>query len=101
MRAIAESFGHDARVSLVGERQQLPRPYGLTEEPEHARDIAPIELAVGSRGFVAEPAKPQWTVDRELLSPRLGALASARLAEVWQGVKLVCEPEEPSGPQAT
>lgn len=38
------------------------------------------------------------TVDRELLGPRLGTLAAARLAEVWQGVRLVCEPD---GPEAT
>ena len=32
------------------------------------------------------------TVDRALLGPRLGTLTSARLAEVWTGVRLVCEP---------
>jgi mRNA interferase MazF len=33
------------------------------------------------------------TVDRTLLGPRLGTLTSSRLAEVWSGVRLVCEPE--------
>jgi len=33
------------------------------------------------------------TVDRALLGPRLGTLTSARLAEVWTGVRLVCEPD--------
>lgn len=32
------------------------------------------------------------TVDRALLGPRLGALSGKRLAEVWAGVRLVCEP---------
>ena len=36
------------------------------------------------------------TVDRELLGPRLGALSPARLAQVWSGVRLVCEPEPAS-----
>lgn len=33
------------------------------------------------------------TVDRALLGPRLGTLTNARLAEVWNGVRLVCEPD--------
>ncbi len=33
------------------------------------------------------------TVDRALLGTRLGALSAARLAEVWTGVRLVCEPD--------
>jgi mRNA interferase MazF len=33
------------------------------------------------------------TVDRELLGPRLGTLTTNRLAEVWKGVRLVCEPD--------
>jgi len=33
------------------------------------------------------------TVDRTLLGPRLGTLTEKRLAEVWSGVRLVCEPE--------
>ena len=33
------------------------------------------------------------TVDRALLGARLGTLSSARLAEVWTGVRLVCEPD--------
>jgi mRNA interferase MazF len=33
------------------------------------------------------------TVDRERLGPRLGTLGRARLAEVWAGVRLVCEPD--------
>jgi mRNA interferase MazF len=33
------------------------------------------------------------TVDREYLGPRLGTLARTRLAEVWAGVRLVCEPD--------
>lgn len=37
------------------------------------------------------------TVDRALLGPRLGALSAARLAQVWQGVRLVCEPDSAAG----
>jgi mRNA interferase MazF len=33
------------------------------------------------------------TVDRDLLGKRLGTLSSGRLAEVWSGVRLVCEPD--------
>lgn len=33
------------------------------------------------------------TVDRALLGPRLGTLTPARLAAIWSGVQLVCEPE--------
>ncbi len=33
------------------------------------------------------------TVDRAALGERLGTLASARLAEVWAGICLVCEPD--------
>jgi mRNA interferase MazF len=33
------------------------------------------------------------TVDRDHLGARLGTLSSARLAEVWAGVRLVCEPD--------
>ena len=33
------------------------------------------------------------TVDRALLGERLGTLTPARLAEVWSGVRLVCEPD--------
>jgi mRNA interferase MazF len=33
------------------------------------------------------------TVDRDLLGPRLGKLTAARLAQVWSGVCLVCEPD--------
>jgi mRNA interferase MazF len=32
------------------------------------------------------------TVDRALLGPRLGKLTSARLDQIWEGVRLVCEP---------
>jgi mRNA interferase MazF len=35
------------------------------------------------------------TVDRECLGPRLGTLTEARLAQVWAGVRLVCEPDVP------
>ena len=35
------------------------------------------------------------TVDRALLGPRLGTLSSSRLAEVWTGVRVVCEPDPP------
>lgn len=31
------------------------------------------------------------TVDRAQLGPRLGRLSSSRLAEVWSGIRLVCE----------
>lgn len=33
------------------------------------------------------------TVDRSLLGPRLGKLTKLRLAEIWSGVCLVCEPD--------
>jgi mRNA interferase MazF len=33
------------------------------------------------------------TVDRARLGARLGALSATRLAEVWAGVRLVCEPD--------
>jgi mRNA interferase MazF len=33
------------------------------------------------------------TVDREYLGPRLGRLTDARLAQVWAGVRSVCEPD--------
>jgi mRNA interferase MazF len=33
------------------------------------------------------------TVDRDLLAVRLGTLSSERLAEVWAGVRLLCEPD--------
>lgn len=36
------------------------------------------------------------TVDRDRLGPRLGTLGRARLAEVWAGVSLVCEPDAAS-----
>jgi mRNA interferase MazF len=32
------------------------------------------------------------TVDRDCVGARLGKLSSARLDEVWAGVRLVCEP---------
>jgi mRNA interferase MazF len=32
------------------------------------------------------------TVDRGCLGPMLGKLSAARLAEVWAGIRLVCEP---------
>jgi mRNA interferase MazF len=38
------------------------------------------------------------TVDRNLLGPRLGALTGARLAQVWAGVRLVCEPSATAAP---
>lgn len=37
------------------------------------------------------------TVDRALLGPRLGTLTSAKLAEIWSGVRLVCEPDTACG----
>jgi mRNA interferase MazF len=33
------------------------------------------------------------TVDRGFLCARLGTISPARLAEVWAGVRLVCEPD--------
>ena len=33
------------------------------------------------------------TVDRDLLGPRVGALTPDRLAQVWAGMRLVCEPD--------
>lgn len=33
------------------------------------------------------------TVDRAQLGPRLGQLSSRRFAEVWSGIRLVCEPD--------
>jgi hypothetical protein len=46
--------GDDASVSLVGEREQLPRSDGLAEEPEHRRDIAHGRMRSGDRR--SEPA---------------------------------------------
>jgi mRNA interferase MazF len=37
-------------------------------------------------------------VDREQLGPRLGRLASSRVAEIWAGLRLVCEPDLESTP---
>jgi mRNA interferase MazF len=34
------------------------------------------------------------TVDRAHLGQRLGTLSRGRLAQVWAGVRLVCEPDE-------
>lgn len=36
------------------------------------------------------------TVDRSLLGARIGGLSSARLAQIWDGVRLVCEPDPPA-----
>ena len=36
------------------------------------------------------------TVDREHVGPRLGTLTDVRLAQVWAGVRLVCEPDLPT-----
>ena len=33
------------------------------------------------------------TVDRDQLGPRLGRLSAARLTEVWDGLRLLCEPD--------
>jgi mRNA interferase MazF len=33
------------------------------------------------------------TVDRALLGPRIGRLSKGRMAEVWAGIRLVCEPD--------
>ena len=33
------------------------------------------------------------TVDRAYLGPRLGSVTNARLAQVWAGLRLVCEPD--------
>jgi mRNA interferase MazF len=33
------------------------------------------------------------TVDRASIGPRLGALTHARLAQVWEGIRLLCEPD--------
>ena len=33
------------------------------------------------------------TVERSLLGPRLGSLSPARLAALWTGIRLVCEPD--------
>ena len=32
-------------------------------------------------------------IDRDLIQSRIGSLSSARLAEVWEGVKIVLEPD--------
>jgi mRNA interferase MazF len=37
------------------------------------------------------------TVDRIDLGPYLGRISTRRLAEVWQGVRLVCEPDPEDG----
>lgn len=34
------------------------------------------------------------TVDRAHHGPRLGSLSRSRLAQVWAGIRLVCEPDE-------
>jgi mRNA interferase MazF len=36
------------------------------------------------------------TVDRECLGPRLGTVTQGRLAQVWAGIRLVCEPDTPT-----
>jgi mRNA interferase MazF len=41
------------------------------------------------------------TVDRAHLGPRLGTLSRSRLAQVWAGVRLVCEPDEAAGDAPT
>jgi len=33
------------------------------------------------------------TVDRDLIGPRLGSLTTERLRQIWNGVRLVCEPD--------
>jgi mRNA interferase MazF len=33
------------------------------------------------------------TIDRDNLGPLLGKVSNARLAEVWDGIRLVCEPD--------
>lgn len=33
------------------------------------------------------------TVDRDHLGPRLGRLTASRFLEVWEGIRLVCEPD--------
>jgi mRNA interferase MazF len=35
------------------------------------------------------------TLDRDSIGSRLGKLTDARLGEVWAGVRLVCEPDQP------
>ena len=36
------------------------------------------------------------TVDRSTIGPRLGALTNHRVAQIWEGVRLVCEPDSSS-----
>jgi hypothetical protein len=36
------------------------------------------------------------TVERGCLGPLIGKLTGARLAEVWAGIRLVCEPDAPA-----
>lgn len=40
------------------------------------------------------------TIDRELIGARLGTLTSARLDQVWSGVRLVCEPDSAAAQRA-
>jgi mRNA interferase MazF len=68
----------------------------ITSQLKYARLPGNVRLRRGEAGLprasvvnVTQVA----TVDRALVSARLGALSSGRLAEVWAGVRLVCEPE--------
>ena len=40
------------------------------------------------------------TVDRALVGARIGSLSRGRLADVWAGVRLVCEPDGEPAPTA-
>ena len=38
------------------------------------------------------------TVTKDLLGPRVGTLSPARLRQVWEGVRLGCEPDASTSP---
>jgi mRNA interferase MazF len=68
----------------------------ITSRPKYAALPGNVRLKQGEGGLpqasvvnVTQIA----TVDRGLLGPRLGTLSRARLAQVWAGVCLVCEPD--------
>ncbi len=75
-----------------------PRAARITSQLKYAELPGNVRLRKGEAGLprpsVANVTQIA-TVDRALLGARLGALSAARLAEVWAGVRLVCEPGDP------
>jgi mRNA interferase MazF len=67
----------------------------ITSRLKYAELPGNVRLRDGEAGL----AKPSVvnvtqiaTVDRDVLGPRLGTLSPTRLAQVWAGVCMVCEP---------